>query len=176
MQTFDELDDDWVRALFTESPTPMALVSPEHRVIRPNDAYCRLVGYSRGELASRTWKSFTHPDDLAGDESGAESLKTDLETEVYTVTKRYITKSGEIVWVNLHVRAIRDGERFVCYFVVAHPIKYPVVGTTAVEQPSNWLDWCRKHPKDALMLGGLASIVFGRDSIIEILKAVLALK
>lgn len=143
--------------------------------MRSNDAYCRLVGFSRAELAARTWQSYTHPDDLAGDESGAESLKADPDSEIYTVTKRYLSKAGEVVWVNLHVRAIRDGERFICFFVVATPIKCPVASITP-ERPMGWLEWCRKHPKDAFMLGGLATIIFGRDAVLEIVKAVLSFK
>ncbi|MCU1344723.1 MAG: histidine kinase, partial [Acidimicrobiia bacterium] len=50
---------------FDASPIGMALESPDGRMMRVNDAYCRMVGRSRGQLMGASWREITHPDDLA---------------------------------------------------------------------------------------------------------------
>lgn len=178
MQQFSELDETWVKCLFGESPIPMALVSPDARFSRLNDSYCRLVGYSRGELLARTWLSITHPDDVDGDKAGADSLQSDHNSDVYTITKRYLTKHGEIVWVDLHVRSVWDGEKFVCFFVIANPsFRSAVHNSPAVPtKPLGYIEWIKRNPKDAALLGGAAVAVFGRDTIIELVRAILVIK
>ena len=169
MQRFDELDSDWARPLFAESPVPMALVSPDHRFIRSNDSFCSLLGYARSELASRTWQSITHPDDVAGDQSGADQIKLNHETDVYTVAKRYLSKQGSIVWVNLHVRSVWNENTFVCYYVIALPIAAHGVSPELTVKPKTLTEWIKSNPRDAALLGGAASLFLGRDALIDII-------
>ena len=161
--------EQWREALFDENPIAMALVAPGHRFSRLNDAFCSLVGYSRNELLSRTWQSITHPDDLDGDLRGAEDLARSAESQIYTVTKRYIHKAGHSVWINLHVRSVWLDGKFEGYYVIAIPaaIAHPSLATS---KPFSILDWCRAHPKDAAILGMAGLLFIGRDSAIEILK------
>ena len=178
MQSFSELDETWTRCLFTESPIPMALVDADDRFNRLNDAYCKLLGYSRGELLARTWPSVTHPDDVEGDKSGAAALIADKNNDVYTITKRYLTKGGETVWVDLHTRSVWDKDKFVCFFIVANPsYRSEIHNSPAVAaKPVGYVEWIKRHPKDAAVLGGVAVAVFGRDAIIELVKALISLK
>jgi PAS domain S-box-containing protein len=169
MQRFDELDSEWAKPLFAESPIPMALVAPDHRFIRSNDAFCSLVGFARSELAARTWQSITHPDDVAGDQSGADQLKLNHETDVYTVAKRYLSKRGDIVWVNLHVRSVWNGSTFVCYYVIALPIAAHGVSTDVLVKPNTLIEWIKGNPRDAVLIGGAASLFLGRDTLIELI-------
>ena len=52
-----------VRAAFEDAAVGMALVAVDGRWLRVNDALCRIVGYSRSELLTRTRQDITHPDD-----------------------------------------------------------------------------------------------------------------
>jgi len=173
MRQFTELDDNWKRLLFDESPIAMALVDSNHRFLRCNDAYCRLVGFGRSELINRTTQSITHPDDSEGDTAGAESLRLDPHADLYTITKRYLSKNGEIVWANLHVRAVRDGNKFHCFYVIAIPITHANHEIAVVQQPQGLIDWLKSHPRDAVFLGGAAVAIFGRDAVIELVKVLL---
>jgi len=178
MQQFHELDETWVRCLFNESPIPMALVAADDRFTRLNSAFCALVGYGRAELLARTGHSITHPDDVAGDEAGASELKLDRNNDVYTITKRYISKAGVVVWVDLHVRAVWDGETFVCHYVIAAPCHRggaPAAPAVA-SKPVSYLEWIKSNPKDAAILGAAAIAIFGRDTFVSLIKAWLDLK
>ncbi len=45
----------------------MALVSPEGKFLRINQAFCDIVGYRRDEMLSLDFQTITHPDDLHAD-------------------------------------------------------------------------------------------------------------
>ena len=67
-----------------------------------NEKYCKLLEYSQQELQKKTFQSVTHPDDLNEDLSNLEKLKQGTIRE-YSIEKRYIAKSGKIIWTNLTV-------------------------------------------------------------------------
>ena len=161
--------EHWNEALFDQNPIPMVLVSPDHRFCRLNDAFCALVGYSRTELLHRTWQSITHPDDVEWDQRGAEDLAHNPARQIYTVTKRYIHKTGHSVWTNLHVRSIWLDNHFTGYCVIAIPatIAHP---TLLPPKPFSLLEWCRANPKDTAIIGMAGVLFFGRDSAIELIK------
>jgi PAS domain S-box-containing protein len=81
------------------------------RWIRVNQTYCDLVGYSKAEIQSLSFRDFTHPDDLALD---VEQLGRTLRGEIanYSVEKRYLHKQGRVIWVHLTVSLVRteDGQ------------------------------------------------------------------
>ena len=95
------------RRVFEDGPVAMAMVGDDFKLAEVNDAFCRLTGYSARELAELTFADITHPDDvdtslrLAGKVFGG-------ELRSFSVDKRYLRKSGEVVWVELTVSAIRD--------------------------------------------------------------------
>ncbi|MEI6871834.1 MAG: PAS domain S-box protein [Verrucomicrobiota bacterium] len=169
MQQFDELDTTWTGPLFHENPVPMALVAPDHRFTRCNDSFCSLLGYARSELTSRTWQSITHPDDVAGDQAGKDQLRLNRSNEVYTLAKRYLSKQGNIHWVNLHVRAIWDGNTFLGYYSVALPVASHGVSTDVAVKPKSLVEWIKSNPQDAFLVGGATGLFLGRDTVIEII-------
>lgn len=155
--------------LWTISEIPMALVDIDNRFVRCNRSFCHLVGYSPSELKLRAWQSITHPDDIIGDESSVNELKGDAESLGYDLTKRYITKAGKVVLVQLSVFAVRnDTGHAVGFFVSA----LPIVLDAPVKQPETFsvLRWATRNPKDAaiICLGG--GLLLGRDTIVELLK------
>jgi two-component system, cell cycle sensor histidine kinase and response regulator CckA len=110
------------RRLFDQSPLGTALVSPDFRFLRVNEAFCRITGYSAGEMASLDFPAITHPEDLAADVEQARRLLAG-KIDQYVMEKRYIRKDGSIVWVRLHVRGIRDeGGRFLYFLPVVEDI------------------------------------------------------
>jgi PAS domain S-box-containing protein len=96
---------------FEHSSTGMAHSHIDGRWIRVNQTYCDLVGYTRSEIQSLSFRDFTHPDDLALD---VEQLERTLRGEIanYSVEKRYLHKQGQVIWVHLTVSLVRteDGQ------------------------------------------------------------------
>lgn len=85
----------------------MALVAPDGRWLKVNGALCELVGYSESELLAMDFQTITHPEDL---ETDLNSVRQLLNGEIrrYQMEKRYIHKSGHLVWISLHVSLVRD--------------------------------------------------------------------
>jgi diguanylate cyclase (GGDEF)-like protein/PAS domain S-box-containing protein len=100
--------EEMLRRAFEEAPIGMAMVVPNGRFQRVNDAFCELIGYSRAELMAMSPQAITHPDDLAGEE---EEIRRAVagETEGYRAEKRYLHASGRVVWVSQQASLLRDG-------------------------------------------------------------------
>lgn len=175
MDPFDTLEPEWSDALFEAAPTAMAVVGADHRFVRCNAAYSDLTGFSRGELLSRTWQSITHPDDVAGDQAGAEATKQDRNHPTYAIAKRYLSKRGDVVWVNLHVRGIWHQGVFQCYFVTASrqaPARCedcPANGNRIASRET-LIEWAKRNPKDAALMVLAGAAFLGRDEAIALLK------
>jgi PAS domain S-box-containing protein len=52
------------RGVFEHAQLGMCVGELDGRLIRVNQAFCRMVGYSEAELLNRTWMELTHPDDM----------------------------------------------------------------------------------------------------------------
>jgi PAS domain S-box-containing protein len=66
-----------------------------------------MLGYSESELVQMSFVDFTHPADVQGDVELAERLFRH-EIPFYRVQKRYVKKTGEIIWSNLTATLILD--------------------------------------------------------------------
>jgi PAS domain S-box-containing protein len=111
----DDGRDD-VRALFQSAFVGVAKVALDGRILMCNPAFSRLVGYSPAELERKTFGEITHPEDLENDWENVYQLLRG-ESDAYWMRKRYIHASGNIVWVNLQVWAVRDDEQRMQYLV-----------------------------------------------------------
>lgn len=102
--------------IFDQSPLGAAVVSPDHRFLKVNEALCRIMGYSPEELTSLRFSDITHPDHLAEDLEQVRRLAV-REIDQYTADKRYVRKDGRIIWGHLSLRAIRDTEGRLLYYL-----------------------------------------------------------
>jgi PAS domain S-box-containing protein len=97
------------RRVFEEGPLGLAIVGKEYRFLKVNSALCQMVGYSEAELTQKTFAEITHPDDVVGDVELAERLFRH-EVPFYRMQKRYVKKTGEIIWINLTASIIFDAD------------------------------------------------------------------
>jgi two-component system cell cycle sensor histidine kinase/response regulator CckA len=95
------------RRVFEEGPLGLALVGKDYRFEKVNHALCQMVGYSETELRQMSFADITHPDDVLPDMGLAEKLFRS-EIPFYQLRKRYLKKSGEIIWINLTASVVRD--------------------------------------------------------------------
>ncbi len=101
---------------FEFAPIGMALVSPEGSLLKVNRAVCNMLGYSGDELLETSFQTITHPDDLNADQGYVEQMLCGGLT-TYQMQKRYIHKSGDIVWVLLGASLVCDGKGKPQYFI-----------------------------------------------------------
>ncbi len=97
------------RKVFEEGPLGMAVLSPDDRFIRANAALCSMTGYTEEELIGTKYLNITHAEDVDVGKQQAQQLLSgeipSLQTE-----KRYITKEGKTLWINLTASFVRDDE------------------------------------------------------------------
>jgi PAS domain S-box-containing protein len=95
------------RRVFEEGPLGLALVGMGYRFVMVNSALCQMMGYSEAELLQMSFTDITHSDDVRADVELAERLFR-REIPSYRIEKRYVKKTGEIIWANLTASIILD--------------------------------------------------------------------
>ena len=101
---------------FEFAPIGKALVSLDGRWLKVNQALCTLIGYSKEEMISKTFQEITHPEDLETDLSYVNQMLAG-QIVSYQMEKRYIHKSGDIVWVLLSVSLVKERDGKPLYFI-----------------------------------------------------------
>ncbi len=97
-------------AIFTQTAVGVAETEMvTGRFLTVNRRFCELVGRSEEELLATTFQAITHPDDLHAHEEKTALLLAG-KIEHYTLEKRYVSKEGVTIWVNLRVSPIRKPE------------------------------------------------------------------
>jgi two-component system cell cycle sensor histidine kinase/response regulator CckA len=97
------------RKIFEEGPLGMAILSPDDHFIRANAALYRMVGYTEEELIGSTYLDITHPEDVDIGKQQAQQLLSG-ELPYLQTEKRYTTKEGQTLWINLTASIIHDDE------------------------------------------------------------------
>jgi len=118
LQTSNELraSDERFRATFEQAAVGLTHVEIDGRWLRVNQRFCDIVGYTRDELLASKFQDITHPEDIDADlHQMGRLLAGDIAT--YSMEKRYIRKDGTIIWINLTVSLIRDGQATPQYFI-----------------------------------------------------------
>jgi PAS domain S-box-containing protein/diguanylate cyclase (GGDEF)-like protein len=108
--------EDRFRNILENAPIGMAVVSLPGKFLQVNHALCDMLGYSREELKQLTFQEITHPDDLPTDLAYANELLKSQRSS-YRLDKRYITKSGEPIWVQLIGSVMRSPQGRPLYFI-----------------------------------------------------------
>ncbi|WP_244216706.1 diguanylate cyclase [Rahnella bruchi] len=94
----------------------MALVSPQGKLLQVNKSLCNLLGYEARYLTTLTFQEITYQEDLGKDLTLLGQLLND-EIQNYTMEKRYLCRSGEVIWALLAVSLVRDEEHNPLYFI-----------------------------------------------------------
>ena len=94
----------------------MSASGPDGRFMQVNAAFCHMLGYTEQELVGTAWPRLIHPDDLELSMRAAERLLKEgghIEME-----KRYLHRSGKVVWGRMRMSLARDPAGEPQYFVI----------------------------------------------------------
>jgi PAS domain S-box-containing protein len=91
------------KTIFDQAALGISSVDPvTGNFLEINSKFCEMLGYTEKEMKLKNFQSITHPDDLEQDITNVDHLKNGRINE-YAMQKRYFTKKGDIIWVNLTV-------------------------------------------------------------------------
>jgi len=108
--------EDIYRATFNHAAVGIARVGLDGRWLEVNQWLCDIVAYSREELLTRGFQDITHPDDLTED-VGLMHQALSGGIPRFNVEKRYLRKTGEIIWANITVALVRSCDGLPNYFI-----------------------------------------------------------
>jgi PAS domain S-box-containing protein len=96
------------RAMFELSGVGMFQAdAPAFRFTRVNQAFCKITGYSAGELLASTYIGLTHRDDRKRDmQALTRALRA--KTDSWSIEKRCIHKDGSVIWISVQGAVVRD--------------------------------------------------------------------
>lgn len=95
------------QAIFEQINVGICQASLKGRLVDANPGFCQMLGYSREELVTKTFRHITHPADLNLELGKYEELLAGRQSSMF-VEKRYIHKDGCAIWVALTVCLVRD--------------------------------------------------------------------
>ncbi len=95
------------RSVFDKAFIGMAIADLQGVLINSNQSLAQMLGYTQHELIGMNLETFTHADDFAVERAYLEEIRTGSRLD-YRMNKRYLTKSGEQLWVDLQVTGIPD--------------------------------------------------------------------
>ncbi|MFC1836516.1 PAS domain S-box protein, partial [Thermodesulfobacteriota bacterium] len=97
------------RAIFNNAAIGINLMDNDRHFVQANAALAKMLGYTNEELKDLTNIDVTHPTDvgISGERLDA-LMRGDISS--YRLQKRYVRKSGEVVWGDIYVSGIPDDQ------------------------------------------------------------------
>jgi PAS domain S-box-containing protein len=96
-----------LQLIFDNAPIGMVITDFYNNLLKVNKSYCDIVGYTKAELVNMTFEDITHPDDLELDKQVIHWAKRG-EISNYRIEKRYLSRSGKIVFAEVHLNILRN--------------------------------------------------------------------
>ena len=148
------------RQLFDLSPVGTVLVSPDFRFLQCNEAFCRYLGYQEPELVGRHFLDVTYPDDR---EVGAKEIQAVLagDLDAARVEKRYLHKSGKVVWGEACFGLVREANGRPAHFVTL------VLDITERKRTEERLRASEERFRNILEHAPMSMAIVGMDGTIE---------
>jgi len=107
--------DERFRQFFNNSPMVMTFIDLTGKFVDVNESFCKLFGYSRGELLGMSVRDLTPPEYM---KETLEKLGRLMEGEIesFQIEKKYLAKDGGIVQALVMVSRLDDEEGAPKYF------------------------------------------------------------
>ena len=98
------------RSIYHHAATGIVITDRKGRFIQCNPAFCRITGYSEPELSALAATALIHPDDRPQNLAVVRRL-VGGEIPSYGIENRYLSKSGEAVWVHQFVSLLQEEQK-----------------------------------------------------------------
>ncbi|MEI6415148.1 MAG: PAS domain S-box protein, partial [Pseudomonadota bacterium] len=111
------LSESRLRSIFDLSTIGIAVADKNGLLHETNPAFQQMLGYSGLELTGLSWDQITHPDDIGHGATLIDAMATSWRAEDRK-EKRYLHKSGAMVWGENHIAVARDHKGEIQFFTV----------------------------------------------------------
>jgi PAS domain S-box-containing protein len=110
--------EEQFRSTFEQAAVGVAHVDLDGRWLLVNQRFCEIVGYSETELLGNNFQDISFPDDIPAD---LECIRQILagEIQIIKLEKRYLHKSGRLVWIGLTASLRRSDAGEPMYFIAS---------------------------------------------------------
>jgi PAS domain S-box-containing protein len=108
------INEEKLSIIINSSPVGICTVDMLGNFITTNQAYERILGYTKEELIDLSFFDVTHSNDRPKNKKLFQDMFS-LETPDFSIEKRYIRKDGVEIMVSLHAVGIRDAEGNIKY-------------------------------------------------------------
>jgi len=95
------------RSVFEQATVGIGQILANGKFGMINPSYCQILGYTEAELKQMSFLEITHPEDVVWEQQLLERIYKG-EVDSLNIEKRYIHKSGNIVWVSGSSNIVRD--------------------------------------------------------------------
>jgi two-component system, cell cycle sensor histidine kinase and response regulator CckA len=96
------------RATFNNAAVGMDILDHNGRFVEVNDTLADFLGYTKEELTHLSLLDVTYPEDADSSKQFDALVQAGIGS--YRLEKRYVRKDGAVVWADISVSAIRNGE------------------------------------------------------------------
>ncbi len=95
------------RSIFNEAPIGISNVDASGKMVNVNKSFAEMLGYTREEMFNLSMFEVTHPDDRTVNKNQLSELVS-AKIKSIKIEKRYLKKSGELLWANVTITAVYD--------------------------------------------------------------------
>lgn len=105
------------RKIFESSGIGIATLAPDGHFSKINSSFCDILGYTETELIGMNFRNITHPGDIEKSLELTKELLKNESLEGKSLEKRYLHKSGDLVWALTTISLIRDIDNKPQFFI-----------------------------------------------------------
>ncbi len=98
----------WFQTVFESIGVGMIISDSKGYLIRTNESFQRMVGYTADELKLMRTSDITHPEDFETEVRKLRELIDHPAVNFFQTDKRYIRKDGQVIWARLNTIAVRN--------------------------------------------------------------------
>ena len=147
--------EERLAATYEAATVGIAEADETGRLLRVNDAICKMLGRSREQLLSMTFLDYTQKEDQAEDAANyARQVRGELDS--YSVRKRACKPDGTIVYLDVYASAVRDEAGRFLYGVRV------IQDVTDAKRMEDRIRESERHMRD--LLEGLPAAVYTTDA------------
>ncbi|MEJ2621695.1 MAG: EAL domain-containing protein, partial [Candidatus Thiodiazotropha sp.] len=117
-QAEDSLKDSEIRfrAIFDQAAVGIARVGTDGQWLDVNQKLCDIVGYPEDQLLTKKFQDITYPEDLVEDLTLFQRTLAGT-SNAYAMDKRFLCRTGELVWVHHTISLVRADDNAPLYFI-----------------------------------------------------------